>query len=119
MGKRATSKPLRQLEKWIDEKSSNLSKAHALTAVGMAATAQPLWQTAGELEERIASMLDAHGEHLEAAVHRISAGSCHQHAGDPSRAAILFRAALAGPLRDVTRKDVEKMLAGCFTRLTA
>jgi hypothetical protein len=50
---------------------------------------------------------------LEAAVHRISAASCYQKAGDPSRATNLYRAALAGPLRAVTRRDVEEMLAEC------
>jgi hypothetical protein len=116
MGKRI--KPsMRQLEKWRSQKTAILSKAQALAAVGMADALQPLWTTAAELEERIASLLDAHGEALEAAVHRISATSCHQKAGDRSRAANMFRAALAGPLREPTRKDVEQMLAECFALL--
>jgi hypothetical protein len=53
-----------------------------------------------------------------AAVHRVSAASCYQQAGDPSRATNLYRAALAGPLRAVTRKDVERMLAECLAHLT-
>ena len=53
-----------------------------------------------------------------AAVHRISAASCYQKAGDPSRATNLFRAALAGPLRAVTRQQVEDMLSECLALLT-
>ncbi len=83
----------------------------------MAQTAQPLWASAASFEERIASLLDADGEDREAAVHRISAASCYEKAGDPSRAANLFRAALAGPLRAVTRKEVRDMLAVCLARL--
>jgi hypothetical protein len=71
------------------------------------------------LEERIAPLLDAAGDDLEAAVHRISAASCYEKADDPSRAANLYRAALGGPLREVTRKEVEGMLAACLARLQA
>jgi hypothetical protein len=90
------------LDELIAEKSFVLSKAQALGALGMAQTVQPLWVSAAALEERIASLLDAYGEDLEAAVHRLSAASCYDKAGDPSRATNLYRAALAGPLREVT-----------------
>jgi hypothetical protein len=40
-----------------------------------------------------------------------------QKAGDPIRATNLYRAASAGPLREVTRKDVERMLAECLAHL--
>jgi len=62
-------------------------------------------------------MLDAQGDNLEAALHRVSAASCYQKAGDPSRATNLFRAALAGPLRDETRKEVESLLNECLSLL--
>ena len=101
------------------EKSAVLSQAQVLATLGMAQTAQPLWASAASFEERIASLLDADGEELEAAVHRVSAASCYEKAGDPSRAANLFRAALAGPLRPVTRKEVRAMLAVCLSRLKA
>jgi hypothetical protein len=52
-------------------------------------------------------------------VHRVSAASCCQKAGDLSRAANLDWAALAGPLRAVTHTDVERMLAECLARLTS
>ncbi len=77
-----------------------------------------LWVAAASYEERIASLLDAHGDNPEATVQRISAASCYQKAGDPSRATNLFRAALAGPLRAVTRQQVEDMLSECLALLT-
>jgi hypothetical protein len=91
------------VEALLAEKSAVLSQAQALTTMGMGQTAQPLWASAASLEERIAPLLDASGDDLEAAVHRISAASCYEKAGDPSRAANPCRAALAGPLRAVTR----------------
>ena len=115
---KAKAKPsLGLIEELMTEKSAVLSKAQALTALEQ--TVQPLWASAAALEERIASLLDARGDDLEAAVHRISAASCHEKAGDPSRAANLYQAALAGPLREVTRKEVEGMLAACLSRLKA
>jgi hypothetical protein len=107
----------RQIDKLMAEKSGVLSKAQALTTIGLTETAQTLWASAASYEERIASLLDAHGEDLEAAVHRISAASCYLKAGDPSRATNLFRAALAGPLRQVTREEVEEMLKECLALL--
>src|SRR5262249_9066287 len=87
-------------------------------AMGLSETAQPLWASAASYEERIAPLLDALGRDLEAAIHRISAASCYQKAGDLSRAANLFRAALAGPLRETTRPRVQQMLSDCLAQLT-
>jgi hypothetical protein len=109
--------PARQVEELLAQKAGILSKAQALTTMGLPETAQPLWASAASYEERIAALLDAHGESLEAAVHRISAASCYQKAGDPSRATNLFRAALAGPLRPATRSEVETMLTQCLAVL--
>jgi len=117
MAKQTAKAAARQIEELMAEKSYFLTQAQALTAKGKPKWAQPLWVSAGSYEERIASLLDAHGEGLEAAVHRISAASCYQKAGDPSRATNLYRAALAGPLRDVTRTEVEAMLNECLTLL--
>jgi len=105
------------VEELLAEKSAILSQAQALTAMGMGQSAQPLRAPAAALEERIAALLDANGDHLDAAVHRISAASCYDKAGDPSRATNLYRATPAGPLRYVTRKEVEEMLAACLARL--
>jgi hypothetical protein len=117
MGKGRARSAMRKVEQWLAEKSLILSKAQAFTTIGMPETAQALWAAAAGYEERIAPLLDANGDALEAAVHRISAASCYQKAGDPSRATNLFRAALAGPLREVNRKEVEAMLAECLARL--
>jgi len=46
-------------------------------------------------EEQIAPLLETLDRDQEAAVHRISAASCYQHAGQFSRAANLYQAALA------------------------
>lgn len=102
----------------MGEKSHILSKAHALSEMGMLETVQPLWMSAAAYEESIALLLDGLGRELEAAVHRISAASCYQKAGDFIRAVNLYRAALAGPLRDDTRQEVDKMLADCLSQLT-
>ncbi len=117
MAKKNATPSSDRVEALMAEKSAVLSQAQALASLGMAQTAQPLWASAASFEERIASLLDADGHEREAAVHRISAASCHEKAGDPSRAANLFRAALAGPLRTVTRKEVSDMLAVCLARL--
>jgi hypothetical protein len=117
MAKARVKPSSRQVEDLMAEKTAVLSKAQALATIGLPETAQPLWAAAASLEERIASLLDAQGNGLEAAVHRISAASCFQKAGDPSRATSLYRAALAGPLREVTRKEVLEMLAECLARL--
>jgi hypothetical protein len=105
------------VEELLAEKSVVLSQAQALTAMGRKEGARPLWASAAALEERIAPLLDADGADLEAAVHRISAASCNERAGDSSRATNLYRAALAGPLPEATRKEVEGMLTACLARL--
>jgi hypothetical protein len=45
----------------LAEKSAMLSKAQALTEMGMLETAQPLWASAASYEERLAPLLDAQG----------------------------------------------------------
>ena len=105
------------LKETMRRKSGILSKAQALWEVGMTETAQPLWLSAATYEEHIAPMLDALGRELEGAIHRISAASCYEKAGDPSRAVNLYRAALSGPLREDTRQEVENMLSACLIAL--
>ena len=99
-------------------KTAILLKARTYTDMGMPETARPMWTAAASCEERIAPLLDAVGRNLEAAASRISAGSCYQKGGDLSRAANLYQAALAAPLRPNTRRDVEAMLAGCLETLS-
>ena len=99
------------LKETMRRKSEILSIAQAFWEIGMKETAQPLWLSAAIYEEHIAPMLDALGRELEGAIHRISAASCYEKAGDPSRAVNLYRAALSSPLREDTREEVENMLS--------
>jgi hypothetical protein len=117
VAKTKANRNLTLVEELMTEASTMLTKAHAFATMGLGETAQPLWASAAALQERIAPLLDADGEALEAAVYRMSAASSYEKAGDPSRAANLYQAALAGPLRAVTRKEVEDMLAACLARL--
>jgi hypothetical protein len=119
MAKTKARRALALVDKLMAESSAVLSKAQAFATMGMGQTAQPLWLSAASLQERIAPLLDAEGEAREAAIYRMSAASCYEKAGDLSRAANLYQAALAGPLRAVTRKEVDGMLAACLTRLHA
>jgi hypothetical protein len=106
------------LRKLMASKTAILMKARTFAEMGMAETAQPLWAAAAASEERIAPLLDALGRTFEAAASRISAASCYQQAGDLSRAANLYQAALAAPLRPTTRRDVEGMLSRCLDELS-
>jgi hypothetical protein len=107
----------KQLKHLMAEKSRLLSKAEAFEEMGLGETARPLWAGAAACEERIAPLLDLLGRDLEAALHRISAAACYERCGDPSRAANLYRAALAGPLTDTVKRNVHKRLSACLKRL--
>ena len=112
-----TQRYTKTLKETMNQKSEILSKAQALWEVGMVETAQPIWLSAATYEEHIAPMLDALGRELEGAIHRISAASCYEKAGDPSQAVNLYRAALSGPLHEDTRQEVENMLNACLVAL--
>ncbi len=99
-------------------KTAILLKARTFADMGMVETAEPMWSVAASYEERIAPLLDVLGRHLEAAASRISAASCYQKGGDLSRAANLYQAALAAPLRPNSRRDVAAMLASCLDELS-
>jgi hypothetical protein len=105
------------VRKLMAEKTAILSKAHALSEMGMPQTAIPLWTAAASYEERLAPLLETLGREREAAVHRISAASCYVKAGELSRAANLFRAALAEALPEETEREVQQMLAKCLSGL--
>ncbi len=107
----------RYLKEIMAEKAAILSKAQALSQMGMAETAHSLWVSAAAYEERIAPLLESLGREREAAVHRISAASCYEKAGDLSRASNLYRAALAGPLAANQRQEIAQMLQACLVRL--
>ena len=102
----------------IAEKSAVLSKAQAFAEMGMGDMARTLWSSAAGHEERLAPLLEALGHDLEAAVHRISAAGCYRRAGDLAAAVNLFRGALAGPLLEHTRKQVQQQLAECLAEIS-
>jgi hypothetical protein len=102
----------------IAEKSAVLSKAQVFAEMGMADMARTLWVSAAACEVRLAPLLEAAGHDLEAAVHRISAAACYRRAGDLTGAVNLFRGALAGPLLEHTRREVEQQLAECLAELS-
>ena len=102
------------LLKRMAETSGSIMKARALVALGMPELALSAWLAAAAGEEQVAPRLETLDRDQEAAVHRISAASCYQHAGELARAINLYRAALAGPLPDHTRKETEQLLAACL-----
>jgi hypothetical protein len=101
----------------MSEKSRVFSQAQAFADMGLEEMARPLWSSAASYEERIAPLLDDIGRDAEAALHRISAASCLEKCHEWSRAANLYRAALAGPLSDAVRADVERMITACLKQL--
>ncbi|HXE55631.1 MAG TPA: hypothetical protein VN541_21585 [Tepidisphaeraceae bacterium] len=107
----------RQVKQLMAEKSRLLSQAQAFEAMNLDQTARPLWATVAACEERLAPLLELLGRESEAALHRISSAGCYERAGNPSHAANLYRAALAGPLTDAARKDVQKQLSACLKEL--
>jgi len=118
MGKSRARPYTRALKDLMATKTELVSKARALDEMGMKETAQSLWETAANYEERIAPLLESLGRDTEAAIHRSSAASCYRKVGQFGQAANLFRASLAGPLRDEARQDIEKSLEECLSHLT-
>jgi hypothetical protein len=106
-----------RIKELMAEKSRLLSKAQAFADMGLDETARPVWACAASYEERIAPLLDVISRDAEAALHRVSAAGCFTKAGDLSRAANLYRAALAGPLSDAAKADVERELSACLKQL--
>jgi len=106
-----------RVKELMAEKSRLLSKAQAFVDMGLEETARPVWSCAASYEERIAPLLDVIGRDAEAALHRVSAAACFAKSGDLSRAANLYRAALAGPLSDAATVDVERKLSACLKQL--
>ena len=78
--------------------------------------AHSAWSAAAAGKEQAAPRLETLDRDQEAAVHRISAASCYQHAGELAKAINLYRAALAGPLLEHTRKETEQLREACFAR---
>jgi hypothetical protein len=100
----------------MTETSGVIMKARALVAMGMPELALSAWLVAAAGEEQVAPRLETLDRDQEAAVHRLSAASCYEHAGELARAINLYRAALAGPLPEHTRKETEQLLAACLAQ---
>jgi hypothetical protein len=117
MPKRDASLYPPSLQDLIAEKSAVLSKAQVFAELGMGDMVRTLWATAAGQEERLAPLLEALGHDREAAVHRISAAGCYRRAGDLSAAVNCYRGALAGPLLEHTRQEVQQELAQCLAEI--
>jgi len=98
------------------EASWLLSHAQALTDYGRQEEAAVEFGRAAACEEQAACLLDADGQELEAAIHRVSAASCCERLRQFTRAVTLLRAALSGPLREEYRARIEELLARCLTQ---
>jgi hypothetical protein len=98
----------------LGEASWLLSHAQALADYGRQGEAATEWARAASCEEQVACLLDADGQELEAAIHRVSSASCWQKLGQYVRAITLLRAALSGPLHGDYRAEVERTLAHCL-----
>src|SRR3990172_8901179 len=107
----------RKLLDLMSEKSKVLSQAETFSLMGMIETAKPLWAAAAGFEETIAPLMEALGHGAEAAVHRASAATCYEKCAEWSRAANLYRAALAGPLSNTSQRQVEKLLVKVLREL--
>src|SRR5437870_3828411 len=100
--------PAALMEKMLDEASWLLSHAQALADYGRHDEAAAELDRAAICEEGVACLLEADGQELEAAIHRVSAASCHDKLGHYARAVTLLRAALSGPLSDDYRARVAR-----------
>ncbi len=103
------------LERFLDEASWLLSHAQALADYGRQEEAAAEWARAANAEEQVACLLEADGQEQEAAIHRVSAASCHEKLGQLSRAVTLLRAALSATLPEAYRARVERQRTRCLT----
>jgi hypothetical protein len=104
------------IEQMLDEAAWLLSHAQALGDYGRYEEAAAEQARAAAAEEQVACLLDADGQQLEAAIHRVSAASCYEKLRQYTRAVTLLRAALAAPLYDGHRARLEQQLASCLVQ---
>jgi hypothetical protein len=117
MPKTKTKAYSQSLLELMGETSGSIMKARALAAMGMPELTRSAWLLAAAREEQVAPLLELLSRDREAAVHRLSAASCYQSAGELGKAINLYRAALAGPLREHTRAETEQMIVDCLAQL--
>jgi hypothetical protein len=102
------------LDRMLGEASWLLSHAEALTDYGRPAEAAVELGRAALCEEQVACLLEAAEQPHEAAIHRVSAASCHEQREQYIQAVTLLRAALSAELSDDYRAGVEEQLARCL-----
>jgi hypothetical protein len=104
------------IDRMLGEASWLLSHAQALADYGRREEAAGELTRAATCEEQVACLMDAAGQAREAAIHRVSAASCHEKLGQFPRAVTLLRAAQAGPLPADYQTRVEQYLARCLAK---
>jgi hypothetical protein len=107
------------LDRMLGEASWLLSHADALADYGRPEEAAAELARAALCEEQVACLLEADGQEKEAAIHRVSAASCHQQLRQYTRAVTLLRAALSAKLPAAYRARVEQQLARCLRQARA
>jgi hypothetical protein len=104
------------IDRMLDEASWLLSHADALAGYGRQAESLAELARAAICEEQVACLLEADAQDSEAAIHRVSAASCHEKLGQSARAATLLRAALSADLPGEYRTRVEQQRIRCLAQ---
>jgi hypothetical protein len=104
------------IEQMLDEASWLLSHAEALADYGRQDESLAELARAAICEEQVACLLDADAQDREAAIHRVSAASCHEKLGQCARAVTLLRAALSADLPGEYRARVEQQRIRCLAQ---
>jgi hypothetical protein len=113
---RPKGKPAALIDQMLGEASWLLSHAQALGDYGRQEEEAAELARAASCEEQVACLLDADGQELEAAIHRVSAASCYEKLRQYARAVTLLRAALSAELHADYRTRVEQELARCLAQ---
>jgi hypothetical protein len=114
MGRRKGKPSPALIDRMLGEASWLLSHAEALGDYGRRQEAAAELARAALCEEDVACLLEAAGQQGEAALHRVSAASCHEQLDQFPRAVTLLRAALSAPLAEEYRGQIEDQLARCL-----
>lgn len=115
MSRPKTKPSARLIDKILGEASWLLSHAQALDDYGREEAAAELARAA-DCEEQVACLLEADGQEQEAAIHRVSAASCHEKLDQYTRAVTLL-AACSVPLPEAYGARVEQQRARCLAQV--
>jgi hypothetical protein len=105
------------IDEMLDEASWLLSHAQALADYGRQEEAAAELARAAACEEHVACLLDADGQEREAAIHRVSAASCHEKLGQYTHAVTLLRAALSADLVGDYRARILGQVTLCLAQI--